>query len=433
MESFVFDPQILISPPFIKCPKCGQEQFGVLSINRNSYSRRCRNCMFPSRDESEQLYFLPPLKKKVIYLDQFAISEMMKILNPKTDAFRENKIDPFWKLLFGKIERLCKLQLVVCPDSNYHEDESLVTPFYKELKRIYELFSHGITFNDSMNIKISQFLKHAEKWIKGENFNKLDLDVADVVLGEINSWQSRLIITLETEYKAEWIENVKSARESTHEIMKELFDEWTLIENFSFQSFYEKESKTYGRWILHDFLDNIKLFAQNDANLIQKIFEQPFSLILFRGLENIFKNNGVLEKDLVQRIGVYLTSDTFDSIPYVKIYYLLITALARKNKSGQKKSPNRGMVNDISIISYLLPYCDAIFIDNGCEALLSENPIPSMLSEYNTRIYSKNKKEQFLEYLDEIEKSMPITHYNFVKSVYGEEFLKPYLTIFSKS
>ncbi|MCX6170143.1 MAG: hypothetical protein NTX65_12430 [Ignavibacteriales bacterium] len=387
--------------------------------------------MFPSRDEPEQLYFLPPLNKKVIYLDQFAISEMMKLLNPNTDAYQENKIDPFWKLLFEKIERLCKLQLIVCPDSYYHEDESLVTPFYKELKRIYELFSHGITFSDSMDIKIAQFLNHAEKWIKGDDFNKIDLDASDVVSDDINSWQSRLIITLETDYKVDWIENIKRARESTHEIMKNLFDEWTLIENFSFQSFYEKESKSYGGKIFHDFLDNIKLYAQNDSSLIPKIINNPFTSILFRGFENIFKNNNVSEKDLLPRIIEYLNSDIFDSIPYVKIYCLLITALARKAKSGQKKPPNRGTVNDISIVSYILPYCDAIFIDNGCEALLYENPIPSMISEYNTQIFSQNKKDKFLEYLDEIEKSMSVTHYNYVKSVYGEEFLKPYLTIFT--
>ena len=88
------------------------------------------------------------------------------------------------------------------------------------------------------------------------------------------------------------------------------------------------------------------------------------------------------------------------------------------------------MVNDIIMVSCLLPYCDAIFIDNECESLLSENPIPKMINVYNTEVFSLNKKNQFLEYLDHIENSMPERHMHYINSVYGEDWLKPYLTIF---
>ena len=77
----------------------------------------------------------PVLKKKIIYLDQFAISEMMKAFNPKTPAF--HKIDRFWKVLFCKLDRLLRLQAICCPDSDFHEDESLLWPeYFKDLKMV---------------------------------------------------------------------------------------------------------------------------------------------------------------------------------------------------------------------------------------------------------------------------------------------------------
>jgi uncharacterized Zn finger protein len=83
------DPKDFISPPYITCPNCEKEDvFGVLMISGNRYTRRCRECWF---DES---YSLPQLSKTIIYLDQFAISEMMKALNAELGKSR--KVDKFW-------------------------------------------------------------------------------------------------------------------------------------------------------------------------------------------------------------------------------------------------------------------------------------------------------------------------------------------------
>lgn len=113
-------------------------------VSGKHYVRRCRECWFT------ETYGLPVIKKKIIYLDQFVISEMMKAVNDKLG--RKQHIDKFWVELFEKLEVLSSLQLIICPDSTFHRRESMPYEF-QALKRMYEHFSHGITFYDPATIR----------------------------------------------------------------------------------------------------------------------------------------------------------------------------------------------------------------------------------------------------------------------------------------
>ena len=75
-EPFVFDPRVFITGPRRPCPRCGQVALGTLSITNNVHTRRCANCF---RDEAEPL---PPLAKKMIYVDQMVLSGIAKELDP---------------------------------------------------------------------------------------------------------------------------------------------------------------------------------------------------------------------------------------------------------------------------------------------------------------------------------------------------------------
>jgi hypothetical protein len=87
------------------------------------------------------------------------------------------------------------------------------------------------------------------------------------------------------------------------------------------------------------------------------------------------------------------------------------------------------MMSDIRIISVLLPYCDAMFIDNECRGLLCEEPLSGAL-DYGTTLFSTNNKERFLNYLDDIKSRASPEHLDKVKEVYGEDWEKPYTTLY---
>lgn len=44
MPAFLIDPRDWILPPYIVCPVCGEEEYGVLMITGRGYVRRCRAC-----------------------------------------------------------------------------------------------------------------------------------------------------------------------------------------------------------------------------------------------------------------------------------------------------------------------------------------------------------------------------------------------------
>ncbi len=106
-----FEPRDLISPPWKTCPACGKDNFGVVIISGSELVRRCRDCSH-KRD-----YKLPKLRKKIIYLDQFVISNLMKLKNPATKGHAAVAADPFWRELHCLLFQLRHLQMICCPDS----------------------------------------------------------------------------------------------------------------------------------------------------------------------------------------------------------------------------------------------------------------------------------------------------------------------------
>ena len=75
-------------PPFLVCPRCGEKSFGISEILPGYYLRKCNKCFYPDsqRNEPEVNYILPHLSKRIIYIDQFALSYMVRALHPNMKA-----------------------------------------------------------------------------------------------------------------------------------------------------------------------------------------------------------------------------------------------------------------------------------------------------------------------------------------------------------
>jgi hypothetical protein len=425
MGTIKIDPRDFISGPFRKCPKCSAEQFGVLMVSGNHYIRRCRErtCWYT------QTIQLPELKKRIIYLDQFAISNMMKTLNPVVKGHERAAVDPFWRELFEMLNVVCRLQLAVCPDSDEHRNESLLSPFYAPLKRVYELFSHGSTFHDSEAIRYHQVAIIAKAWIRNED-PKFNFDAQEITYGRLHEWQERFIVSANVNY-GDFVDGIRGDRERVHEGLGKCFATWQK-EKPSFAVWFEEELTEWGPLVLRFYLNWIRQHVemeQGNRPFDFDTYAPPRCAGLITGIKYIFQREGISEPDSVTKAGEFLLSRALAVAPFNCIQASLYAVMAAKAAAGQKEPPNRGTAADVNIVSTLLPYCDAMFIDNKCRALLSDIPQTHRLP-YSARIFSPSLGNEFLQYLKEIKEACAPSDIRLVEEVYGPEWKEPYLNIF---
>jgi len=425
-----FSPKDFIHGPYVDCPKCGAKTFGVLTIGARQYTRRCSECFYPHphRSESSEGYPLPALKKKVIYVDQFAISNMMKVLNATTKAHQ--RIDPFWKVLFEKLDTLCKLQLIICPDSHSHRNESLLAPSYEHLRRMYELLSHGVTFYDSWTIKSFQILRRLSVWL-GE-VKEPELDVRTIVHGEINAWQERCILSIGG-LGDDIVEEIRASRDQLDEALAPIFKRWQTEGGKPFEFWYEQERKATARVLVELYQQQVTRAALASVGLtpfsLGSFMPNAASRVIF-SIKERMRKSGIPEDTIQAKLIEFLASDVFEDAPYIKISAMLYAAMARQAAAGRKKPPGRGFSADVDTISALLLYCDAMFVDNEMYQFLHEEPIRNEIKKYKTSVFCLKVRDGFLQYLDQIKASAPRRHLQKVEEVYGEDWGRPFTELY---
>lgn len=424
----MLDP--FVSPPFKKCPKCNEEYFGVLSITKSSYSKRCAKCSYPRGTKDNATYHLPDIKKKIIYLDQQIISNMVKSLIPDFSK----QIDPFYFEAFKKLDRLSKLQLIICPDSEFHEDESELSKFPTEHKRVYELLSHGTSFKTKWEILRFQVMEHFKNWNAGEILPETKMPIEKVVYGNVHDWCDRMIITTTSSVKDLREELIKN-KVSAYGALEPALKGWSNAGTQPFEYWYPGELGHWGpnfldaytQWgkDLKDILDGKTPFDYFKATL------SPFGTIGQSILTELQKT-GKSGQDLLDSFSAFSTGPSLENVPFIRINAMVFAMVASKVSYGMKPSNiTPSFMNDSLMIATVLPFCDAIFTENFLGNLLREPPLNSCLQNM-PNVFSISSKDQFLAYLDQIEANAPKWHLAYVKQVYGEDWGKPFVSVFGK-
>jgi hypothetical protein len=257
-KGVVIRPQDFIHGPYVACPYCGAaDGFGVILISHHSYTRRCKQCL------RAQHFDLPPLERKVIYLDQFAISDMVKVMNPNSKANREGRIDPLWKQLFEILDRLRRLQLIACPHSEFHEHESAIStsPDRASLKGMYRLLSSEVRFRDPVRIESAQLHQQVTKWVKGEDATRVEPDPRDAISGDLSDWTDVFIVSMRLGDPEGYIDALRSSRAEGHSFLTQAFEAWR-AEGGSFEEHFHAESRQWGVNILDGYQEYLERSAQ---------------------------------------------------------------------------------------------------------------------------------------------------------------------------
>jgi hypothetical protein len=320
------------------------------------------------------------LRRKIIYLDQFVISNLMKLVTPSAKGHEKVKADAFWQELHDLLIQLRHLQLIVCPYSESHENESLVFEFGDALKKMYKDLGSGNSFQRFDSIKSQQIGELAHAWSE-EREPKFDFDPSDVLERNPNGWNERFYITTGNNpfVKADELRRVRNAM---HAIIARLFTNVWSVEKHDFAYWYDLECKGYQGWLrkaviqsreervkallayspgreisLENLNATLPSFAEALCASIEHIMRFPRD-----GTERTPEERSALEKS-------FGDANRIAEAPFVKLSSLMYAAIAMRAASGQKEPPDTGTTTDIDTVSHLIPYCDVMFIDNGCRVV----------------------------------------------------------------
>jgi hypothetical protein len=414
------DPRDFIMGPYLPCPKCGEKEYGVLSVSDTRCQRRCRACWHTVT------VYLPEIKKKIVYVDQLAFSNIMKFLNPEAKGHERAAAEPFWKELFETLGVVCHLQLVACPDSREHQHESLTSPFYKALKHTYEHFSGGVSFHDAETIRTRQIAELARAWLKTEPVN-FDFDPESISSGRLHQWSGRIFVTVDGILPGT-VDDLRAIRSETHKDLQEVFEHWQK-ERKSFKEVFAAEKASYRQGLVRKYADDCRKREQM-AIMMMRGQMPPLDDVLPSQAETLVRNlQFIFQQEVGKEQGdaklvEFFRAGAMDEAPFNLIAAAMYASLASKAAAGQREIPNQGTVTDINIVSTLLPYCDAMFVDNKCRALLRDIPRDYALP-YGCKVFSPKTGADFIRHLTELRDSVTPDHLGMIEEVYGPHPMKP--------
>ena len=425
VKKLKIDPRDFIGGPYENCPKCGQREFGVLSIHDNSYTRRCR-----SRSCWHTLTLaLPELRKRVIYLDQFVFSNIMKTMSPETPGHKRAKAEPLWTELFESLDVLSRMQLVICPNSKEHDSESLISPFYEELKHTYEHFSTGISFERSSSIQHRQIMSAFSCYLNGARA-QFDFHPRHVTSGTLHGWHDRIFVTVSGTLPGEK-QAIQQTRSKIQVSLRDVFKHWQ-NGGETFAQVFEREKAAYAKGIYDAYVADMRKLVQVMTGQLSPTLENFVGSVngsLIHGLEWAAKIHGLTTEKARETVKNFIASGAMNETPSNIISAAMFASLAMQAAAGQKKPPDEGMASDIDVVSTLLPYCDAMFVDNKCRSLLNSIPKAHKLP-YECKIFSSKTSGDFLQYLREIRDSASPEHLELLQEVYGPKVLEPPKSIY---
>ena len=397
--------------PFELCWQCkAPDGFGILSAGGDVVTKRCRYCRY-SHDEE-----LPALNKRVIYLDQFVFSELHKL---RSNIRKADKWTSFWIEVQERLKKALLLQQLVLPHSDIHHAETIVSPFARELVDTQEHIGGDIRLMSTDDVRLRQIDEFARAFFACHE-PVPDLSIDEILAdGNRNDWLPIMRVSVGMDW-SHLAPATREERSETHREVEKLVENWK-VSGEGFDEVLEREFGAYLTSRTHGLIRAKEVFEQQLAQcdpFAMLNFSQGFPMKELQLVRQIASKSGICDGDLSDAYRRFGTWPANRLQPFDRIYAYMFAALASQFKGGRTKLPSPGLLNDISAIAAYAPYVDAMFIDNECAELLRHGRLPKELN-YRATIFSLNKADAFLEYLDDIIAQTPEDVREMASAIYG--------------
>ncbi len=213
-------------------------------------------------------------------------------------------------------------------------------------------------------------------------------------------------------------------RRKSHRGLVEVFENiWKKEPERSWEYWRDREARSWGPLLIPLFDRELEKWNDIVSGRRQPagVHEmQPHHFVtLINEIAAKIASAGCPQNDKYRMACTFLHSDALANAPFRQVAGSLYACLAKKAVS-QVKPPTEGFHTDVDVMSCLWPYCDAMFMDNEIATYWREiQGTPSRRLPFETRVFSLSSKNEFLAYLDELERAIPANQRCLVTEVYG--------------
>jgi hypothetical protein len=303
---------------------------------------------------------LPSPKKKVVYVDTFALSHMHGCIvrgNPGP-----------WAEAYEALELAVREQAIACPWSWHHALELALTPHARDIAILTEPLAAGVQFRHYKTIQRFQAEVSFELWLDGRQIDKTVIDPSTGFECDPHCWATNERTSLV--YPDRRDVDVLAARRAAKQAHKEGYaklNERRAAARMTFEEILEEERTALGPILWEGYAAymrrHIDLFFFNkrdDELLIDAEDHALCSSLKDIAMEKLQLSLG----DANRKVREYLHSHDFMDIPSENLGSRLFAVLgerflAPKNVPRVKPSD----VTDIAIVERYAPYCDAMLLD----------------------------------------------------------------------
>ena len=297
----------------------------------------------------------PGFTGKTIYLDQSAISNIAKAK------------DAFWRDLHRELRLLLKRQVIACPCSPFHFEESVRSKDWgTELQAICQELAGPYRFRPQEEIALTQ-LRRALRSYLGEAEETLGKFFTEFCQYDAPTSTERLPCS-HNEPPLLTAQRVAPTRAQDHG---------------NFESSVATEICRYAEEILQAYAAGettaVRLLESLGKEVVRIRTDEPHPMLV---------------------IGEFLRSENVQKVPFLDISSRLWATIAQHLYSTVKpRTLKPSDICDVQAISYYGPYCDAMFVDNEFRKLASQRNV-DVPGRYGVRLFSETNRAQFKAFLD---------------------------------
>ena len=357
---------------------------------------------------------------------------MTKALDPSVSGHEQARRRPEWTRIYELLDVLVRAQVIVCPTFENHRSESSYSPFFRQLKWLYDGLSAGLRFWTSEDVKCVQLVEAASAYVESRppSFSPID----GYITGVRDGWTDRIrFVTVG--HQPQEIDVMRESRARGHADLTATFHRWRTERGKPFKYWFDEERAAFGTTQLQIAHDWISRRARIQAGLEQftesDLFEPP-AIGLLRALGAVFERYGVPTGSLIKATEAFLLSEEARNIPFVEISSAMYASIAKKASEGQKAPPNQGTFADVTALATLLPACDAMVIDDKCLATLFDVP-QSHRPRYQADLFSTKTLDKLVLWLERALACVTQEHKELLTKLYGRGWEEPNLAIFKRS